>query len=259
MYLLGTVLPVNPMDFVVRSALPPAQLVREVRRAVGEVDRTLAVHGARTMSDIISDSLQLERVSSLVMSFFALAALLMATLGIYGVMSYSVRQRTVEMGTRMALGAVGRDLLTLVVGSGLRTAAVGLVIGAVALAGAVWLLMRLLSVRELGWLPFVSSTAVVALVATAASCVPAWRASRLSPMVAIRDEPETAWRSIRLQLHRMARGVRQMVASDNARPAVSTSDLLAEFVPRAGRSPSLKRFSAHWQPCARGSMSNLPR
>jgi len=133
----------------------------------------------------------------------------------------------------MALGAVGRDLLTLVVGSGLRTAAVGLVIGAVALAGAVWLLMRLLSVRELGWLPFVSSTAVVALVATAASCVPAWRASRLSPMVAIRDEPETAWQSIRRQLHRMARGVRQMVASDNARPAVSTSDLLAEFVTAA--------------------------
>ena len=88
------------------------------------------------MTDIVQDSLQLERVSSLVMTFFGLGALLMATLGIYGVVSYGVRQRTVELGTRMALGAVGRDVMRMVVGGGLRMAAIGMAVGAVALMAA---------------------------------------------------------------------------------------------------------------------------
>src|SRR4029453_2296192 len=109
-YLSARLIPVNPMSIVVRSSLPPEQMIASVRRAVQDVDRTVAIHDVRMMTDIVRDSLQLERVSSLIMTFFALAALLMATLGIFGVMSYAVRQRTVEMGTRMALGAVSRDL-----------------------------------------------------------------------------------------------------------------------------------------------------
>ena len=108
------------MHIVVRSSVPSAGIVPDVRRAVQTVDRTLAVHDERLMMDVVRDSLQLERVTSLVMTFFGFAALLMATLGIYGVVSYGVRQRTVELGTRMALGAVGRDLMKMVVGGGLH-------------------------------------------------------------------------------------------------------------------------------------------
>jgi ABC-type antimicrobial peptide transport system permease subunit len=111
----------------------------------------------------------------------------MATLGVYGVVSYSVRQRTVEIGTRMALGAVSRDVLSLVLGGGLRMAAVGVVLGAVATIGAVALVARFFELQDVGWLPFAVAAAIVALVTTVATSFPAWRAARLSPMAAIRD------------------------------------------------------------------------
>jgi len=176
-----------PMVFVVRSPLPPAQLAPEMRRAVRGVDPTLPIHDVRTMDEVVAESMALERVGSLMTTFFALAALLMATLGVYGLLSYSVRQRTVEIGTRMALGAASRDVFSLVIGGGLRMAAAGIVCGAVGVAGAVWLVARFFELHDVGWLPFVLSTAVTTSVALAASWFPAWRATRLSPMVAIRD------------------------------------------------------------------------
>jgi predicted permease len=230
-YLLATVIPVNPMYVVVRSSLPPEQSVPAARRAVQSVDRTLAMHDVRTMNEIVRDSLQLERVSSVIMTFFALAALLMATLGIYGVVSYAVRQRTVEMGTRMALGAVSRSLLMLVVGSGLRMAALGVAAGAAALIGSVWLLERALDVRDVGPMPFVFSTGVVALVASAASYVPAWRASRLSPMVAIRDESASAWESVRRRLLHAVRDTKHAVGAATSTTVPPT--LLTELVAAA--------------------------
>src|SRR6185503_1295939 len=100
---------INAMNVVVRSELPADQLIAAVRRTIRQADTTLAMGEVRTMNEALGDTLLLERLSSLVMTFFGLAALLMATLGIYGVLSYLVRQRTVELGTRMALGAVSRD------------------------------------------------------------------------------------------------------------------------------------------------------
>ena len=231
LYLLSALIPVNPMSIVVRSSVPPERIIPDVRRAVQAVDRTLAIHDVRTMNEIVRDSLQLERVSSLVMTFFALAALLLATLGVYGVVSYAVRQRTVEMGTRMALGAMGRDLLTLVVGGGLRMAATGIAVGAAALAGSVWLLVRLLDVRDVTWLPFVFSTAVVGVVAAAALYVPAWRASLLSPMVAIRDESASTWQSVRRRLLRAVHDVRHVAGAGPQVQAAPT--LLTDFVAAA--------------------------
>src|SRR5439155_7415890 len=104
---------VNPIKVVVRSALPTDQLIGAVRRTIRQANPLLPMNDVRTMNDVVRDTLQLGRLSSLVMTFFGLAALLMAALGIYGVVSYFVRQRTVELGTRMALGAVSRDLVAL--------------------------------------------------------------------------------------------------------------------------------------------------
>ena len=127
-YLPAAVLGVNPMNVVVRSDLPADQLIAAVRRTIRQADPTLAMENVRTIHDIVLNTLQLERLSSLVMTFFGLAALLMATLGVYGVMSYFVRQRTVELGTRMALGAVNRDLVALVLGGGLKLSLAGVAV-----------------------------------------------------------------------------------------------------------------------------------
>ena len=167
------------------------------------------------------------------MTFFGLAALLMATLGIYGVVSYFVRQRTVELGTRMALGAVNRDLVALVLGGGLKLSLAGMAVGSIALVGGVWLLVRYLEVANFGWLPFAGSTAVVALVAAAAASVPAWRTTLLSPMVAIREQPPSVWRWARQGMQRAVRDIRQAVGGDDSGSDVSPADVLTAFVDAA--------------------------
>jgi putative ABC transport system permease protein len=166
--------------------LPPATLLPEIRRAVQRVEPAQPIHAVATMREIAAGSISRERVGSVMMTFFALAALLMATLGVYGVIAYTVRQGTAEIGTRMALGATGRDVLTLFLGSGLKMAIAGLIIGGLATAAATRVLTSAFEIADLGWLPFVASTAFVAGVATIASLFPAWRASTLSPMSAIR-------------------------------------------------------------------------
>ena len=212
---------VNAMNVVVRSELPADQLIAAVRRTIRQADPTLAMGEVRTMNDALGDTLQLERLSSLVMTFFGLAALLMATLGIYGVMSYFVRQRTVELGTRMALGASHRDLVALVLGGGLKLSLAGVAVGSIALVGGVSLLVRYLEVANFGWLPFAASTAVVALVATAAASVPAWRTTLISPMVAMREQPPSVWRWARQRMERAVRDVREaVVGGDDAEALV---------------------------------------
>jgi putative ABC transport system permease protein len=89
----------------------------------------------------------------------------------------------------MALGAVGRDVLFLFLGSGLKMAGYGVAIGGVAVMSSAWLLVRLLNIEHLGWIPFVASTAAVTGIAMIASFIPAWRATLVTPMVAIRNEP----------------------------------------------------------------------
>lgn len=192
-YLLNALAPVAQMQFIVRSNLPPASLVPAIRRTVQNVDPERAIYAVRTMERVAGDSLTPQRLDSIVTTFFALAAFLMASLGIYGVISYSVRERTVEMGTRMALGAVRRDLLSLVLGDGFKMAAQGMLIGVPAALGANWLLLRFLNLHEFGVLPYASSAGLVGSVATFASVFPAWRATLVSPMVAIRNESESPW------------------------------------------------------------------
>jgi predicted permease len=224
---------VNPMNVVVRSDLPADQLIAAVRRTVRQVDPTLVMEDVRTIHDIVLNTLQFERLSSLVMTFFGLAAVVMATLGIYGVISYFVRQRTVELGTRMALGAVHRDLVALVLGGGMKLALVGVGMGSIALVGAVSLLVRYLEVTHFGWLPFAGSTAVVGVVAAAAASVPAWRTTLISPMVAMREQPPSVWRWTREGMQRAVRDIREAVVGDDSGSDVSAAGMLTAFVDAA--------------------------
>ena len=221
------------MNVVVRSDLPSDQLIPAVRRAIRQADPMLAMENVRTMQDAVRDTLQLERLSSLVMTFFGLAALLMATLGIYGVMSYFVRQRTVELGTRMALGASNRNLVALVLGGGLKLSLAGVAVGSIALVGGVWLLVRYFEVGNFGWLPFAASTAVVVLVGAGAASVPAWRTTLLSPMAAIREQPPSVWRWARQRMQLAVRDIREAVDGDDSGSDVSAADVLTAFVDAA--------------------------
>lgn len=192
-YLLNAVAPIAQMQFVVRSDLPTASLLPAIRLALKSVEPNRAMYAVQTMDRIAADSVAPQRLDSAGIAFFALAAFLLAALGIYGVMSYSVRERTVEIGTRMALGAQRGDLLKLVVGDGLKMAAIGIVIGIPAAAAATWLVTRFLNVQHISALPNAFSAALVGSVAMMASLFPAWRATLVSPMVAIRNEMESLW------------------------------------------------------------------
>jgi predicted lysophospholipase L1 biosynthesis ABC-type transport system permease subunit len=168
------------------------------------------IHDVQMMT-VAQGCLAVERLSSMMTGFFAFAALMMATLGVYGLVAYSVRQRTVEIGTRIALGAAGRDLIGLVVGNALKVAGVGIAVG-IAAAAAIWLLMFAFGVHEIAVRAFVYAAGIVAVVAGCASFFPAWRATLASPMVAIRNEPGSMWRSTRKHLKELLRRVAHLPA-----------------------------------------------
>jgi predicted permease len=179
---------VEGMRFVIRSSRSPASLIPEIRRAVSSVDPEQPVYDIATMREVVGRTMILERAASFLTGFFAAAALLMAVLGVYGVVAYSVRQRTVEFGVRLAMGASWGSVLSLVVGSGLKLAAWGLLIGGLAAMAAASYIARAFGLGDIGPAPFLYSAAPVAAVACGASLVPAWRATLLSPLVAIRQQ-----------------------------------------------------------------------
>jgi serine phosphatase RsbU (regulator of sigma subunit) len=221
-YLLGSLLNLETMRFVVRSPRPAASLVPDIRRAIRGVDPEQPIHDVLTMPDALSEMMSLERVGSFMTTFFASAALLMAMLGVYGVISYSVQQRTVEIGTRMALGATSRGILALVVGDGLKMATYGVIAGAVAAVTAALYLRNVFEIGALGPAPFVYSSGIVASVALMATTLPAFRAALLSPMVAIRNQPESMWRAARVK---MREAVRDLSAGEEVR----LGPLITEF------------------------------
>lgn len=233
LYLYKGLLAVNPMQFAVRSVLPEATLASEIRHAVAEVDPTQPIYAMRTMQEIFADSLIFQRIESIVVTVFATAALFLAFIGIYGLTSYSVRQRTTELGTRMALGATGRDLLRLVVGGGLRLSIYGLIAGALAVAAATVLVMHYLNVRQVNATPYAISIVAIVFFAALASLVPGWRASLLSPMVAIRNESDSVWTVARRAWQQVLEGA----AAEDANVALDAT-LLTEFVEASRRADS---------------------
>ena len=178
-----------PRDLAVKTDVDPASLAATVRRAVWEIDKDQPVSNISTMDEILSESLARQRFSMLLLAIFAGLAMLLAAVGIYGVMSYSVAQRRGEIGIRMALGAQKFDVLKLTVGEGLKLVLIGIGLG---LIGAL-LLTRLMSSLLFGItatdpLTFIAISFVLVVVALIASYVPALRATRVDPLVALRYE-----------------------------------------------------------------------
>ena len=176
-------------DLVVKTEVDPASLAATVRRTVWEIDKDQPVSNISTMNEILGESIARQRFSMLLLAIFAGVAMLLAAVGIYGVMSYSVAQRRSEIGLRMALGAQKLDVLKLTVGQGLKLVLIGIGIG---LVGA-FLLTRLMSSLLFGVtatdpLTFVSISAILIGVACLASYIPARRATKVDPLIALRYE-----------------------------------------------------------------------
>jgi putative ABC transport system permease protein len=177
------------MTVVMRTSVPPLGLAPAVRLTVAELDPALPVGRLRSLDEVISRSLSEPRFYALVLGAFATSALLLAALGIFGVMSYAVTQREREIGIRVALGAHPRDVLRLVLENATGLASLGVligVLGSVALSRSLTTLLFELSPTD----PLTLGAMALALGSTAllASALPALRATRVDPLVALRSE-----------------------------------------------------------------------
>jgi putative ABC transport system permease protein len=174
---------------VLRTKGDPARMTGPARSVIREIDSSLPVSAVRTMDDVLSAAQARPRFLTLLLTLFASVALVLAAVGIYGVISYSVAQRTGEFGIRIAMGAAPRDVLGMVLGQGLKLGAIGVLIGA---AGALVLtrLIRglLFGISSFDPLTFAVMAALLTAVALAACFAPARRATRVDPMVALRYE-----------------------------------------------------------------------
>ncbi len=176
-------------SLVVRTEGDPAALAPAIRRAVWSVDATSPIARVVTMRDLLRSSEASRRFALTVFGIFAAAALMLAALGLYGVIAGSVAERTREIGLRSALGATPAGILALVVGQGMRLAALGVAIGLVAAVATTRGLQSLLfGVTSVDPLTYAAVIAVLAVVCGAASWIPASRASRVDPIIALRCE-----------------------------------------------------------------------
>jgi putative ABC transport system permease protein len=177
------------MAITVHSASAPGALPETVRRTIAEIDSRLPVFNVRPMQQVIVESSSDTRFEATLLGIFAALALLLAAVGIYGVMSYLVAQRTQELGIRMALGALPSDVLRLVIGRGVALTVAGLAIGLVAALGITRLLGTLLfGVSATDPVTFLGVALLLGVVALAACYIPARRATRIDPLVALRYE-----------------------------------------------------------------------
>jgi putative ABC transport system permease protein len=173
----------------VRSAVEPESLVPAVRETVRQIDKAQPVAEVREMEQIVSEAAAQPRFNSLLLSLFAGVALLLAAIGLYGVISYGVAQRTHEIGLRMALGAQRWDVLKMVVGQGMRLVGLGMGLGLIGAFIVTRLLESLLyGVSATDEVTFVGVTVLLLMVALIACYIPARRAMKIDPMTALRYE-----------------------------------------------------------------------
>jgi putative ABC transport system permease protein len=178
-----------PSQVAIRTAMDPTAIAKAARDAIWAVDRDQPVSDVRTMEDIVDLEVSDHKQQSTLLGAFAALALVLASLGIYGVLSYAVTQRTREIGVRMALGASSANVTRMVVGQGIVLTVAGIAIGtAVALAVTRSMTKLLVGVRAADPAIYASVAAVLAIVALAACYIPAARASRVDPMIALREE-----------------------------------------------------------------------
>lgn len=237
-YLSYRELAAQQMNWGVRSPLGSPALAAELRRTIQGVDPEQPIFDVRSMQEIMQSSISRQRLQSLMVAFFALSALLLAILGVYGVVAYAVRQRIMEMGTRMAVGAAPRDLLKLVLGDGLKMAALGIAAGVV----LVLICARLLAISDLhvqvaSASPFVIATALIAGCTLIACWYPAWRATNLPPMVAIHSDVHSRWGRQRLSYRVLTERISELV-SQPSQPAAEGAELLAAIGDASRRAES---------------------
>ena len=176
----------NLMGLVIRTAGDPAAFAATLRHEVQALDKDQPIYNVRTMDDVVANSLGTRRVSMQLFTVFAIAALLLAAIGIYGVMAYSVTQRTQEIGIRMALGAQKSDVLRLVVRQGMTLAAIGVVVGLVGALGLTRVISNLLfGVGASDPTTFIVISLLLIAVAFVACYLPARRAAKLDPVIAL--------------------------------------------------------------------------
>jgi putative ABC transport system permease protein len=181
--------PSNGMGLVIRADGDPGALASAVRREILKLDPEQPVSSVRTMEQVLSDSLMLRRVSMLMLMMFAALALTLATVGIYGLTAYAVSRRTHEIGLRVALGASQSQILRLVVGRGLATSLIGAAIGLAAALELTRMLSGMLyGVTATDPLVFAGVPLLLVAVSIVANYIPARRATRIDPLVALRYE-----------------------------------------------------------------------
>jgi putative ABC transport system permease protein len=181
--------PLSYMTVVVRTATSPLALTGEVRRQVSDLDKDVPVFNIRSMDQLLDESVSPQRMTMLLLGIFSALAMLLAAVGIYGVVSYSVSRRTHEIGIRMALGARQGDVLRLVLGEGMKLALIGVGCGIVAALGLTRLMASLLyDVKPTDPFTFVLVSLLLAGVTLLACYIPARRAAKVDPTVALRYE-----------------------------------------------------------------------
>lgn len=188
-YLNDTAGYVGYMTLVIRTIIPPLELVSPLQNVVRAINKDIPVSKIVTLEQVVANAVWQERVNMLLIGLFAIVAVLLASIGLYGVISYSVAQRTQEMGVRMALGANQANVLSLIIRQGVRLVAIGVGIGLLASL----LLTKVLSSLLYGITPtdpvtYTGVTALLISVSVLACLIPAWRASRINPITALRCE-----------------------------------------------------------------------
>jgi putative ABC transport system permease protein len=188
-YLPVAQIPFSSVSVTLRAAGTPTQVSASLRAAMKDLDSNIALYNVRAFEDVVATSMAQTRFNATLLGTFAAVALLLATVGVYGVMAYSVNQRRHEIGIRLALGQTRSSILSMVLGQGLQLAAVGAALGiAGALALTRFLETMLFNVNPTDLTTYAAVVALLAVVAAGASLIPARRATRVDPVIALRSE-----------------------------------------------------------------------
>lgn len=181
--------PTATMFLTVRSSVDPISLVSSIRKQLTDLDSSVPLYNVQTMDDVVAAQVASQRFNAAALAAFAGLAVLLAAVGIYGVMAYAVGQRTREIGVRMALGAEPGDVLRMVLRQGLGLTLLGIALGLCAALGLTRLMRTMVyGVKTTDPLTFIGVTAAFLAVALAACWIPARRATRVDPVIALRYE-----------------------------------------------------------------------